>query len=408
MSLRDFSLRVARLCFSFQVVLSLLTFDAIAQSRESLEEQRKRTLLEIEETSRYLDETQQNQKESLRKLDLLNLQVTKYKRLISSIDAEIVYIDRQIAETSSKVAQMTAEIEKMKAEYAQLVFQAYKNRGKYNQLVYVLSSKDFNEAYRRMKYFQQYSEYRKKQIAEITAKQAELNVALEKLAAQKMEKERILAEQRKESNQLEAVQTQQNKEVNNLKSQERKLRSQLLAQQQQAQKFQKEIEKIIAAEAKKRNTTPNNLYNNLTPEERLVSDNFKGNKGRLPWPTEKGIITSFFGMNVHPLFKDVKINNDGVDITTVGGSDVRAVFEGEVTAIFRIPGENLVVCVRHGNFITVYQNLVDVTVKMRDKVKLKETIGKVYTEKDAKTAVLKFQIREGNNTLNPELWLMKK
>ena len=404
-SLRDFTMRVV-CCLS--AILCLLTFDAAAQSRQTLEEQRKRTLLEIEETGRYLEEAQQSQKESLRKLNLLNLQVMQYKRLINSINTEMAYIDRQIGETSSKVAQMTAEIEKMKTEYALLVFQAYKNRGKYNQLVYVLSAKDFNEAYRRMKYFQQYSEYRKKQVAEITAKQTELQVVIEQLTTQKAEKGKLLAEQRRETTRLEAVVTEQNREVNNLKSQERKLRSQLIAQQQKAQKLQNDLQKMIAAEAKKRNTTPANLYEKLTPEERLISNNFKGNKGRLPWPVEKGIVTGFFGMNAHPLFKDIRLINDGVDITTVGGSEVRTVFEGEVTAIFGIPGENMAVCVRHGNYITVYQNLVDVTVKMGDKIKLKEKIGKVYTEKGAKTAVLKFQIREGNNTLDPELWLMKK
>ena len=405
-SLRNFTMRVAY--FGLSVILFLPTFDTAAQSRQTLEEQRKRTLLEIEETSRYLEETQQSQKESLRKLNLLNLQVIQYKKLISSIDVEIGYIDRQIGETSVKVTQMTAEIEKMKTEYAQLVFQTYKNRGKYNQLVYVLSAKDFNEAYRRMKYFQQYSEHRKKQVTEITAKQTELQVVIGQLTTQKTEKEKLLAEQRKENARLETVKTEQNKEVNSLKSQERKLRNQLIAQQQKAQKLQKEIEKMITAEAKKRNTTPANLYEKLTPEERLISDSFKGNMGRLPWPTEKGIITGFFGMNASPV-KDVKLINEGIDITTVGGSEVRAVFDGEVTAIFPVPGENLTVCVRHGNYITVYTNLVDVTVKMGNKIKIKEKIGKVYTEKGAKTAVFKFLIWEGlNNKLNPELWLMKK
>jgi septal ring factor EnvC (AmiA/AmiB activator) len=393
------------------IVLPLVLFlsgaGADAQSRQNLEQQRKRALQDIEETNRYLKETQQSQKESLEKFNLLSAQVMQFNRLVNSINAEIAYTDRQIGETSAKVGGMSNEIEKMKAEYAQLVDHAYKNRGKYNKLVYVLSAKDFNEAYRRMKYFRQYSEYRKRQVAEITVKQEELRAVIEQLAARKAEKEKLLAEQRQESKRLEAVKAEQNKEVNHLKAQERKLRSQLEVQKRKAQKLQNDIEKMIAAEAKKRKTTTANLYNKLTPDERLVSSNFKGNRGRLPWPTEKGIITGYFGVNIHPLFKEVRMINNGIDITTIGSADVRAVFDGEVTGVGGIPGDNLFVLVRHGNYITVYQNLVDVAVKQGDKVKHKESIGKVFTEKGAKTAVLHFEIWEGTNKLDPELWMVK-
>ncbi len=397
-----------RVYFIFSIINFFLLFDATAQSRQQLEEQRKKTLQEIEETSAFLKETQQSQKESLNKLNLLNAQVTQYNKLINGITSEISYTERQINETSLQVRRMTNEVEKLKTEYAQLVYHAYKNRNKYNKLVYILSAKDFNEAYRRMKYFQQYSEYRKTQIAEITEAQKRLNETVDKLIVQKAEKESLLTEQRKETKRLELVKTEQNKEIDKLKTQERKLRKQLTEQQRTAQRLQKEIEKLIAAETKKLKGTSQNLYDKLTPEERLVSNNFRDNKGRLPWPTEKGIITGYFGINPHPLYKDIKLNNNGVDITTVGGSSVRAVFEGEVTKVWGILGENVIVVLRHGNYMTVYQNLVDVSVKQGDKVKFKEEIGRVYTEKGAKTAVLHFEIWEELNKLNPEQWMIKK
>ncbi len=403
--------RIYCLCLFFLFTGVWTPGDAIAQSRQKLEEQRKKTLQEIEETSNFLKETQQSQKESLEKLNLLTTQVEQYGRLINGISAEISYADRQIGETSLRVRQMSNEVDKLKSEYAQMVYHAYKNRGRYNKLVYVLSAKDFNEAYRRMKYFQQYSEYRKQQVTEIVATQKRLKETMDQLAEQKVGKEKLLAEQRKESKKLESVKSDQNKEVDRLKSQERKLRNQLAEQQREAQKLQREIEKLIAAETKKRQKTsssPKNLYDNLTPEERLVSNNFKDNKGRLPWPTEKGIITSYFGINSHPLYKDIKIPNNGIDITTVGSSNVRAIFEGEVTQILRIQGENLIVLLRHGNYITVYQNMIDLSVKRGDKVKFKDVIGKVYTEKGAKTAVLHFEIWEEANKLNPEQWIIKK
>ena len=277
-----------------------------------------------------------------------------------------------------------------------------------NKLVYVLSARNFNEAYRRMNYFRQYSEYRQKQVAEIVKTQEELSNIIDQLAEQKTEKAKLLLTHRDESKQLELVQTEQNKEANKLKSQERKLRNRLEEQQRKAKKLERDIEQLIASEAKKRKGTTNNIYNTLTPEEKLVSDKFKDNRGRLPWPVEKGIITGYFGTNPHPLYKDIRVNNNGIDITTVSGSAVRAVFGGEVTRIWGIRGENIIVVVRHGNYMTVYQNLVNVSVKQGDKIKVKENIGTVFTEKDAKTAILHFEIWEESNKLNPELWIIGK
>ena len=387
--------------------VSLLAPDIHAQSRQNLEEQRKQALEDIEETNRLLRDASQSQRQSLEKLNLLNAQVKQFERLIGSINAEITFADKQISETSAKVTQMSNEIEKMKDEYAKLVFQAYKNRGQYNKLIYVLSAKDFNEAYRRMKYFQQYSDFRKKQVAEITEKQKELQVEIERLAAQKSEKEKLLAEQQQEAKKLGIVKTELNEEVNSWRTKERQLKNQLIAQQRKEQRIQNEIDKLVAAEVKKKSSSTANPYDKLTPDERLISSNFRGNKGRLPWPTEKGVITGYFGMNPHPFIKGVRTDNRGIDITTVAGADVRSVFDGEVTGIGGILGDNMFVCVRHGSFITVYSNLVNVTVKKGDKVKLKDTIGKVYTEKGAKTAVLHFEIWEEFNKLNPEQWIGK-
>jgi len=364
-------------------------------------------LAEIEETNRFLKETEQDRVRSVEKLNLLNAQVVQFNRLIGGINAEITHTERQIGETSAKINQMNNEIEKMKAEYARLVDQAYKNRGQYNKLIYVLSAKDFNEAYRRMKYFQQYSEFRKKQAAEINIKQEELRIVKEQLESQKTEKEQLLAEQRLESRRLEAVKAEQNREVNGLRTQERRLRSQLLAQQQKEKRLQNEIAKLIAAETKKMSTSTASPYDRLTPDERLISTNFRGNRGRLPWPTERGSITGFFGVYSNPLFRGIRLDNTGVDITTVGDADVRVIFDGEVAEVGRIPG-NIFVLVKHGNYFTVYSNLANVTVKKGDKLKIKDTIGKVYTERGATTAVLHFEIWEEFNKLNPEQWILKQ
>ena len=404
--------RTYRFLLLNMLILTLLGTNVCGQTRQKLEEQRTQALLEIEETSRLLNETQKNQKESFAKLNLLVAQEKQFEKLISGINAEIKYADRQINETTTKISRMNGEIEKMKEEYAKLIHHTYKNRGKYNKLIYVLSAKDFNEAHRRLKYFQQYSEYRKKQVAEIRVKQKEMQVLIAQLTTQKIEKEKLLAEQIRESKKLESVKTEINKEVSDLKVNERKLKSQLATQQDKATKLQAQIQKVITEEIRKRNATSTNISDKLTPADRLISDNFKGNRGRLPWPTERGTITGYFGINPHSLFKNIPVPNNGIDITTVSGAEVRAIFDGVVSSIYAFQGSNLTVFVRHGNYITAYSNLVDVKVKVGEKIKSKQTIGKVYTEKGSNSAILHFEIWEDTGKgepqkLNPELWISR-
>ena len=227
------------------------------------------------------------------------------------------------------------------------------------------------------------------------------------MAAQKVENGKLLAEQRQEIRQLEIVKTEQNKEVNSWRTKERQLRTQLEAQRRTAQRLENEIKKLIDATAKKMKASPTNLYEALTPEERLTANSFRGNRGRLPWPTERGTITGHFGINPHPFLKGIRTENNGIDITTVAEANVRNIFDGEVLRVVGIMGTNLTVMVKHGSYFTVYSNLVDVRVKQGDKVKHKDIIGKVYTEKGSKTAVLHFEIWEGMNKLNPVQWIGK-
>ena len=398
--------------YRIRLVLLLIIFllAAIAypqQTRQNLEEQRRQVLREIEETNRLLRVTVRDQEQSVSKLNLLNAQFAQYNRLISSINTEITYTDRQINTMTNEIKKDSAVIEQMKIEYVKLLVQAYKNRGQYNKLIYVLSAKDFNEAYRRMKYFQQYSDYSKKQVEEIKLKQEELSAAVEQLRIHKADNEQLRAEQRRESTKLQEVKQELDHEISNLKSQEQKLRTKLAEQQQRDRKFQAEISRLISEAAKKQGTTVENLHERLTPEQRLISNNFRANRGKLPWPTERGIITGKFGTSRHEVIQTIQVDNIGIHITTVANAEVRAVFDGEVTNVGGIPGVNLFVLVRHGNYFTVYLNLVDVTVKQGDKIKLKQTIGKVYTERGVQTAVLQFQIYEGANKQNPELWLSK-
>ena len=379
---------------------------AYSQTRQNLEDQRRQVLREIEATRRFLNENVRELEQSVTRLDLLNVQVSQYTRLIANINAEIAYTDRQITESAATISRLTNDIERMKDEYSRLVYQAYKNRGRYNKLIYILSSRDFNEAYRRMKYFQQYSEFRKKQVAEILVLQEELSAMIEQLTEQRAEKEQLLADQRQEGARLLAIKAEADREVSRLRAQGRTLNTRLAAQQQQERRLQGEIDRLIAAETNRLGTSTANMYERLTPDQRLTSNNFRENRGRLPWPTERGQITRKHGER-DPLNPTLQLNNIGVQITTVGNADIRVVFDGEVSTIGGIPGNNMFVIVRHGIYFTVYSNLVDVTVKTGDRVSVRDIIGKVYTERGAQSAVVRFQIYEGTNKHNPEQWLAR-
>jgi len=170
--------------------------------------------------------------------------------------------------------------------------------------------------------------------------------------------------------------------------------------------IQKEIEKLIAEENKRTSGSTTGKYK-LTPEEKLVSDKFGNNKGRLPWPVERGVITVRFGRQSHPVLANIEIDSKGVDISTTSGSDARAVFEGEVRRIFAVPGGHNAVIIRHGEYLSVYTNLSKVYVKSGEKVVAKQAIGKIHTDENDNKTILHLEIWQGNVPLNPETWLAK-
>jgi septal ring factor EnvC (AmiA/AmiB activator) len=291
----------------------------------------------------------------------------------------------------------------------------------------MLSSENFLQAYKRLQYMKQYSSYRKMQGIEIkdkTDKLAEYNL---KLSGQKTEKEKLLAEQEKQRQDLEKEKQEQEKIANSLKKNKKQITAEIKKKQQEYRKIDAQIQKLIrdaiveanrkaavakakanpktttAAETKKIETSTKIV---LTPEGQLVSNNFKANKGRLPWPVEKGTITLGYGDQPHPVYKSLIIHNSGLEITTESGSNARAVFSGEVTKVIVISPLNKAVCVQHGDYFTIYQNLGSVNVSAGDKVSTKQVLGKVRTNAEGKT-VLKFMISQNTTYTNPSQWISR-
>lgn len=388
----------------------MLPLCAVAQTKADLEKKKKKTINEINYTNKLLEETRKNQKESENNLALLGSQISSRKELISDINNEIAFVSERIKETESIIAMMTEDLENLKLSYARMLQIAWKNRNKNNEIMFLLSSKDFNQSYLRLKYMQQMADYRKRQLIAINAIKAFLERQKEKLVAQKDEHQKLLDEEKVEAKNLENARRQQENTLAKLKGKEADLKKQLAEKNKQKQQLQAAIEKLIAEEVKKSSASKgkaNTGKYELTPEEKIVSDNFGSNVGKLPWPVQRGVIVSRFGKQPHPVISGVEIDNKGIDISTTTGSDARAVFDGEVRKVFSIPGTQNAVIIRHGEYLSVYTHIDKVYVSVGDKVKAKQAIGKIYTDDAENKTVLHLEIWKGSATLNPANWLAK-
>ena len=397
-------------------LILLSAVDAFSQNDEKseLRKQKQEIDQEIEYTNKLLDETKKNKQSSLNELSILNNKIEKREELINTITVEIRYLERQIRKNDKKIKELSMDLEKLKDEYASMIYYAFKNRNTYDRLMFIFSSEDFNQAYRRMKYLQQYSSYRKSQANLILEKQEEITKTIADLEDQKTEKETLKTEKEEEKSRLDKNRQQKDETVQNLNKKESTLKKSLRKKEKDAKRLQNAIQAIIAEEirraaeaAKKLGEPVDEQMFVLTPEELELSNTFAANKGKLPWPTERGIITGKFGEQPHPVLKGIKVKNNGVDISTNTGSVARAVFEGEVTRIISVPNYHNVVIMRHGEFLTVYSNLDNVQVSVGDKIETKQQIGVIHTDVDEAKTELHFELWKGKQLLNPTLWMAK-
>ena len=384
----------------FQVV-------SFAQSLTDLQKKKADAAKEIEYTSKLLNEAEKNERISVNRLRLLNNRINQRNLLISSIKSEIDVYQEFIDDNTEVVGMMNNDLQKIRDEYAKLIRSAYRHKNTDDLIMFLLSADNFNQAYRRFLYTKRYTEYRQKQAQTIATLQEVLNEQVSKLEQQQKIKQQLVHETQQETKQLAGEKSQQNSIVQKLQKQQRSLRQKLNQQRRIEQQLEREIERIIAEEARKNREAGAPEYA-LTPEQKLVGDNFEQNKRRLPWPVERGVITEHFGIHQHPVLKTVQIRNNGINIATEAGAKVRAVFNGEVSRVFGITGGNTAVIIRHGKYLTVYSNLREVTVKKGDKVKTKQDIGTVFTDsEDGNKSILKFQIWRENQKLDPEDWIVK-
>ncbi len=383
------------------------------QNKKDLENKKKELQKEIEYTNQLLSETKKNKKLSLGQLIALNKKISAREELISTINREIYNLEKQIQENNNSINKLQNELDKLKKEYAKMIYYAYKNQDAYSRLMFVFAAKDFEQAYMRLKYLQQYSEFRHKQATTILETKKQLNEKVQELEVKKSDKRVLLGNEQEEKKNLTSEKSEKEQVLSGLQQQESKLKKDLEKKKQDAQKLQQAIQRIIEQELEKAQKAaaaankpkPQKLI--LTPEAQELSNSFATNKAKLPWPVAKGIISERFGVHPHPTMSNIDINNNGIDITTNNGSIARAVFDGEVKGVVNMPGAGQFILIRHGEYLTVYSNLKDVYVKVGDKITTKQNLGTIlYDEDDAKT-VLHFELWKGQSKLDPETWLYK-
>ena len=409
---------LSRIAFLLFILTFLIPAGMQGQNRKAdLQKEKEQIEADIAYTNQLLSKTRTNRKSSMDALAILQQKIRQRERLINTIKAQLVITEQEIEYTGDSIFELSVELKKLKEEYAEMIYHANRNRSSYDRLVFIFSAEDFNQAYRRIKYFQQYSAYRRTQAELITSTQEKLSVKELDLERQKAEQESLLANEENEKIQLEEEKLDVDQTINDLGQRERKLKSDLRAKERAVADLDKAIAEIIAeeirlaeerarAEAAATTTTSSGFA--LTPEEKLLSEDFANNKGKLPWPTARGVVSSTYGEHQHPVLKRVKVKNNGIDILTSEGEYARAVFNGEVTSVIAVPNFNNVVIIRHGEYLSVYTNLDEVLVSKGQKVTTKQNIGTVYTDKNENKTELHFEIWQAKELKNPIYWLAGK
>jgi septal ring factor EnvC (AmiA/AmiB activator) len=398
--------------FIVVLIFLMLSVAGSAQSRQDLEKQRIKLQKEIKEINSLLFKSQVKEKNLLSDLSDLNKRIRVRTRLIETIHKETQQISKEIKENEKEVDQLQDRLVVLKKDYANMVVQSYKSKTKQSRLMFLLSSKDFLQAYKRMQYIKQYNDYRKKQGEEIKTETVKLQNLNDYLKETKAEKEALLLTNTKEKDSIHKEKISREGLVKSVKKKEKKYTAQIRKKQKAEKAIDKKIEKLIRdaiARSKKKNNKKNLKSTGfaLTPEARKLEKDFLSNKGKLPSPVKRGVVVRHFGKQPHPTLKGITIESNGVFYATEKGASARVIFNGKVLAIQVLPGKKKAVLVQHGNYISVYKNLDNVTVKKGDLVTTKQEIGKIHTDKTTGKTILAFVLFKEVQRQNPELWVYK-
>lgn len=414
--------------YIFSFIFLLATTFMWGQTAQEKLEQRKALLQEQIRQQEMLLRTQNQKQKSVTQVIAQQTEKIKLReKLITINEKQARLLKDNIYVNQLKINKLNRELEELKEDYAEMIVKSYKSRSEQSRAMFLLSSNSFLQAYKRAQYMKQYTRYRKSQGLEIEAKSKQLVAINNAMDAQKTAKQQLIEEQERERQVLQKDKQEQEQLVNSIKKDKKKIAADIQKKQKETKSIDRQINKLIReaiAEANRRALEASKKANPgktvtaaetkaaesstkiiLTPEAKIIADNFRANRGKLPWPVEKGSVYSGFGDQPHPVYSYLTVHNSGVDIVTEQGSNARAVFGGTVTKVIAFSPVNKAVFIQHGDYFTVYQNLSTVTVQKGDKVDIKQVLGKIRTSGDTGKTVLKFMILQNTTPNNPSSWI---
>lgn len=419
--------------------LSLNWLSFAQQDQKQLKREQQKLEKRISNTKKLLGKVKNNSQASLNEIRLIENQIKSREALVNLFDNQVRTAEMKIVQKKIEIKRLRTKLSTLKQQYRKMFLYAYKHRGNYNKVMYLLASSDYNEALRRNRYLKKVAKVQRKQAALIKQHQQLIYKEINQIDKEKQIKQQALFEKQNERQLIEKDKVKKEKSYQKFKNEEQALVSQLKQDERKKIQLKKQIDAAIRADiakeqareaarkaeqAKKREKTPNatdptsssttaakpdpkRVATPVSIEGAAIGKSFETNRGRLPWPVDNGSVTEKFGRNYHPTLSGIEWNNNGIDITCNTGSRVRAVFEGEVTTVFSVPGAGKVVIVKHGAYRTVYGNLAETFVGVGSKVSTKQAIGTLLN--DNGVSVCHFEVHQvvGVNpvTLNPSLWI---
>lgn len=376
------------------------------EKQKQLEAQKILIRKEIDQINSLIESSKKTSKNLANELEDLQLKISARDKLIRINNSQLNNLNNIIENQNERILNLQNNLKRLKSEYSKIILSSYKKKSPELKLMFLFASENINQAFNRFQYFKQYSTYRKKQGEKIQNTQIEISKSIDSLEIRKKERQLIQNENQSVKSTLINEQNQQNRLFNNLLKEQKNYFSEINKKEKQAKLIENEIQNLIRLAIAETNNNSSNSFT-LTPEGRLISSNFESNKGRLPWPVKSGVITRRFGTQPHPIVKTTTINSNGISITTSPNSIAYSVFDGEVLSVYGFSGGNPGVLIRHGKYISNYQNLSTIFVKKGDKIKANEEIGIIFTNSSNGKTILKFNIFNELKPENPSNWLDK-
>ena len=387
----------------FLIILLLYSFNQYSQqSRSSLEKERDINLVKIQEAETILKETEKSKNITVGKLNVINKQIRNRQSLISNLRSDIKVQSDEIILIRNLIISLKRDLRILNDEYSDMIYSSYKSRSSLDKLTYIFSSKDYNQMFRRFNYIFQYSKFRKNQIIEINKVYEELEYQENNLSDVNKKQKKLLDDELSENNKLQKLKGRQRKIISDLNKKQRNLRKEIAERKVALENLDKLIRDIIRREKEALLKNGDDDINLLE-----ITEGFEANIGKFEWPVKSGFISNKFGEHPHPIIKNIKVKNDGIDIQTSKSSQVHAIYDGKVSTVAFIPGMNNVVIINHGEYYTLYAKLKNLKVQKGDIISEKQVIADLVTNNDGITQ-LQFQIWKNNIKLNPENWIIKK